>query len=155
MTLERELLVKSPTVEVDNWFGLGELGCQVRSGLEISSDPVGFLKHGTKIGAPIERVGRRVRIMSPLEGWCSLYSKQGYRILGVPEQTNEITEDSIDTLNIKDSISSAVKLPNYLKCVVIRGRNLSKINKNLFEGSSKSNPFVKLRVHGLQEQCTT
>ena len=112
MTLERELLVKFPTVEVDNWFVLENLVVRVRSGLEISSDPVGFLKHGTKIGAPIERVGRRVRIMSPLE-LVFIILETGVPNSRVPEQTNEITKDSIDTLNIKDSISSAVKLPNY------------------------------------------
>ena len=61
---------------------MGAGGCVVRTSPDLNSRVVGFLAPGSLVGAPERRIGRRAFVRSPLRGWCSEWSSDGYRIVG-------------------------------------------------------------------------
>jgi len=59
---------------------VGKTGCQVRSDVGLDSAQVTHLETGQQIVVQKQH-GRRVKITSPVFGWCSLRSAEGYVIL--------------------------------------------------------------------------
>ncbi len=59
---------------------VAEQGAMVRSGVELDSPEIGGLHKG-EVVTVVEIVGRRGRISDPLDGWISLETNQGEKIL--------------------------------------------------------------------------
>ncbi|CAM9281630.1 unnamed protein product [Chrysoparadoxa australica] len=61
---------------------VGGHGCQLRASPDLNSEKVALVKAGglCEVLAP-DQIGRRVHVVSPVEGWASLYSVDGYVIL--------------------------------------------------------------------------
>jgi uncharacterized protein YgiM (DUF1202 family) len=59
---------------------VAEQGAMVRSGVELDSPEIGGLRKG-EVVTVVEIVGRRGRISDPLDGWISLETNQGEKIL--------------------------------------------------------------------------
>merc|ERR1719355_566381 len=72
---------------------VGEDGVTVRSSIDLSSDEVCIIPHG-EIVLIKERRGRRGRLVTPVDGWCSLRTQGGYVCLQKVEG-QEINQDEI------------------------------------------------------------
>lgn len=69
---------------VDHWYRVC-LNTIVRKDKDLSSERLRILPMGSRVYV-VEIVGRRVKIKQPIEGWCSLQSSNGDKILACLEQ---------------------------------------------------------------------
>jgi len=70
---------------VNSWYRVC-LNTIVRKEQDLSSERLRILPMGSRVFV-IEIVGRRVKIKQPIEGWCSLQSSNGDKILSHLETT--------------------------------------------------------------------
>jgi len=65
----------------------------VRKGKELDSERLRILPMGSRVKI-VEKEGRRVKIDSPIDGWCSLQSSTGDTILAKIDRNHKTEECS-------------------------------------------------------------
>ena len=103
------------------WKVVGQSGATVRATIELDSPVISNIEKDTDIYVAEVR-GRRARIVSPVQGWASIKTEQGYEILQAQPKPLKlkvvVRQGATLTVGPEDAAAAIGKIPygtNFLK----------------------------------------